>query len=137
MRKLNSRVWNKKDKKMYYDGFYLTPDGELHWNDITKKDEEMIFMQSTGLDDFNDNKIYEGDILKCNTNYHGEIPVTELFALVMWDYTDRHWEGFIDYNDDLSGILSWGNCVIVGNSFENNNLLNEKQLYELANNYKK
>lgn len=52
MKNMQFRVWDKKEEKMYYEGFYVTPDGGLVWrNDALPDKDDYILMRSTGLKD--------------------------------------------------------------------------------------
>lgn len=80
-------------------------------------------MQSTGLVDENGKEIFEGDVLK---TYDGEL------AKVVWNKELACWEAeFLDEIVDLSEVAdiqsSRSDCVIVGNIYENPELLGEEE----------
>lgn len=85
--------------------------------------DEIEFMQSTGLIDKNGEEIFEGDVL---LTYDGEL------AKVYWDDVLAGW--FVDFiyeTAELSEVAdlqsSRSICKIIGNIYENPELLEEKQ----------
>lgn len=88
--------------------------------------DDLIIMQSTGLEDKNGKEIFEGDILRLyNEEYN-----YELFIEVIFNYKSCFWGKKIKNNtDDLwnSDILYNYNLditEIIGNIYENPELLN-------------
>jgi len=82
-------------------------------------------MQFTGLSDKIGKEIYEGDILKCNTNANWKENAEDrkMYAKVEWNDLDGYWCAFIDHDQHLTSVLAWGNCEIIGNIHENPELL--------------
>lgn len=79
-------------------------------------------MQSTGLVDMYDKEIFEGDVLK---TYDGEL------AKVVWNKELACWEAeFLDEIVDLSEVAdiqsNRSDCEIIGNIYENPELLEEE-----------
>lgn len=83
--------------------------------------DEIEFMQSTGLIDKNGEEIFEGDVL---LTYDGEL------AKVYWDDVLAGWFVFIYETAELSEVAdlqsSRSICKIIGNIYENPELLEEK-----------
>lgn len=137
MREIKFRAWDKIGQKMCDGGFYLYPNGKLIWrNDAEPTEDSYILMQYTGLCDKNGREIYEGDIVK------------QEFTVV-GDLTDGQ-AGFSGEDIGIARILpSKGVCIIfnnnkkynnkkyknirhyrseiIGNIFENKELLQEKK----------
>ena len=128
------RVWDKNNKKM------------LNWKelDLTKElgeDEITIFeptgqfaqpiffydaMQSTGLKDKNGVEIYEGDIVELKYPYDKRIKTKgsivwdnhkACFGISMKETTERY---------ELYRVTAENYLSVIGNVFENKNLLNEE-----------
>ena len=124
MREIKFRAWDEKGKRMLdsdivdtWDVEYLRPDPK----------EPHIVMQYTGLKDKNDKDIYEGDILLVDDN--GSL------APVHWDeqtfgfnirYVKKPWKNLWEAFTFNSQVKE--DCGIVGNIYENPELLNETSL---------
>lgn len=111
------RAWHKKEKKMYdvirIDFFYEEVDiNPPHlgttYSKKPAKFEDVILIQSTGLNDKNDNEVFEGDIIRTPK---GKIYVVEykINDSVYWWYGDV--------------VLRL--CEKIGNIYENPELLKE------------
>ena len=88
------------------------------------KFEDCILMQCTGLKDKNDRLIYEGDIIykKGTKNYKGQ----KMYSEVIWD--QMYAEFNISDDNGMHRMPSNSNNIeIIGNIFENPELLEEKQ----------
>jgi hypothetical protein len=75
---------------------------------------DCILMQSTGFMDKKGREIYEGDILK--TDEAGWI------GMVVYDSAHQF---LTDYNGGYSEFPSWANCKIIGNVYENKELVDD------------
>lgn len=131
MRTLNFRAWNEEDHEMivlensglqYYDfeGSYslgFTVDGysgfwaHEQYESATEKANNFPIMQFTGAKDKNGNEIFESDI----NQDRGVVVWNEDSSSFCWDYPGVELMPFEDEN-------TW--CVIVGNIYENPNLVN-------------
>ena len=78
--------------------------------------------QFTGLFDKNNQPIYEGDIIKYKTFYYGK--ERDNLDVITWlndEQTDLFGEPtFYGY------LKTWGDCEILGNIYENTELLNDQ-----------
>lgn len=126
MRKIKFRCYNLRDKKIHYDitdfefncegnitGIFI--DGGFYLN------EEIFLMQYTGLKDKNGKEIYEGDIIQYEDITKGLVRYSEKYAqyvLVNTGSVKEEFEPLGDYNMEV--------FEIIGNEFDNPNLLEEK-----------
>lgn len=98
MRRLKFRVYDKKFKRMYYEGFYISAEGDLSFDlKIFKPGEyaplEMEIMQFTGLEDKNGVEIYEGDILALiNSEFDGKQNSFGKVQVLFGEYDDSEME---------------------------------------------
>ena len=119
------RAWDKQDERMSYGEVEYFDDSinyrfDHFWNGA---DEEVEFMQSTGLKDKNGNEIYEGDVVKVtdedeSTDFcdGGIGTINGLDELFMW-YIDG------DVENGLFDINSSYYIEVIGNIYENPELL--------------
>lgn len=136
MRKIKFRAWDKQKNEFYkptheaYKGnlFELliafsgslnahTMQGLVH--ESGSFPERFILMQYTGLKDKNGKEIYEGDILKTDSGNKQVIYNAPSFDLEDYDNGD-YYEGQNPY------CHSWNEFEIIGNIYENPELLEVK-----------
>jgi uncharacterized phage protein (TIGR01671 family) len=118
-REIKFRMWSKEVKKFFFD-----PENVYHCLKLSKIEEtshlyeDMVWQQFTGLKDYEHNDIYEGDIVRY------ELDGTVYIQTVEWG--NNGWE-MIDtrlYSTPL--ITNLPNFEVVGNIFENSELLNNE-----------
>lgn len=123
MRELKFRAWNKIRKIMSYDvTLYANGWVKCVFEDGTEEKfppkiakEILVIMQYIGLKDENGKEIYEGDIIRC--------------------YGGAYWNGIYEYNyvievrdiRDLNDIVHSENVKILGNKYENPELLKGRE----------
>ncbi len=111
--KLKFRAWLKKKQKMdnyidhiswLEDELYCIGDGITYMVSA----EDLVLMQSTGLEDKNGKEIFEGDVVKCN----GLLGTIKLFK-AMWVCS------FVEYNNYQKVGFFAQEIEVVGNIYEN------------------
>ena len=120
------RAWLKKEQKMdnyidhiswLEDELYCIGDGITYM--VSAEDLEL--MQSTGLKDKNGKEIFEGDIVKMAKDVYSEPTYYEVV---------RHRGGAYRLESKQHGCELWlrhTNCEVVGNVYENRELLEDKE----------
>lgn len=131
MKEFKMKAWLKKENKMVaiigidlnYQYIRYTDDGNLFKNDYKIADfKDIELLQYIGMKDKNNKEIYEGDILKLRDN-HG---------IQLVKYHDE-WSAFIveSQKDTSVGVLGLyfdkEDFEIIGNAYENSELLGEKE----------
>ena len=123
------RAWDSVEKK-FVEHFFIT-DNSLICNmekptsdrklPIPIEKSEMILMQSTGLKDKNGKEIFEGDIVKMSKDVYSEPTYYEVV---------RHYGGAYRLESKQHGCELWlrhADCEVVGNVYENKELLEDKE----------
>lgn len=124
-REIKFRAWNGERKVMVYQdthtfmfnkfGFNVEQYNSYSDYDGLMSVSEPVVMQYTGLKDKNGKEIYEGDILSMHRGQYN--------SQVIWD-TDGYVADHIG-NGGSESITTWiEDCEIVGNIYENPELLN-------------
>ena len=126
------RVWDVKNKKFLPESYFaILGNGKLivtlsgYYNDFTNTNQDdYVIQQYTGLTDSNDDPIYEGDILKNHYDVGNNIIGQVLYEsdhggyIFQWKRKGRG-QDYKNLNCDVAF-----ESVIVGNIFENSELLN-------------
>lgn len=139
------RAWNKRDKRMIYNAEDVY-DGYLSgWCGVVGKEnnndgwiscfgeylgrDEYVIMQSTGLKDKNGKLIYEGDMLKTDLKRPYNIVVFRngMFMIECEHTTGIYYDLFCGVCDDLRKDIDSVSFEIIGNIYENKELLGEQK----------
>ena len=127
------RVWDKLAKRMIYphndnqQHFIIDLNGQFHNLQNGSGGDDYVIQQYTGLNDNNDDPIYEGDILMYKS---GSIPTTGVIGQVLYEADEGgyifQWErkGPNQHHINLNCDVAF-ESVIVGNILENPELLKE------------
>jgi len=124
------RVWDKLAKRMIYphndnqQHFIIDLNGRFHNLQNGSGGDDYVIQQYTGLTDSNDDPIYEGDILKNHYDVGNNIIGQVLYESDHGGYIFQ-WKrkGRGQYYKNLNCDVAF-ESVIVGNIFENPELLN-------------
>lgn len=122
------RAWLKKEQKMdnyidhiswLEDELYCIGDGITYMVSA----EDLVLMQSTGLVDKNGKEIFEGDILDYNgrkalVRWHGS------YASFIYRFVDELQKRNAEWKPLY---LAYMKCEIIGNIYENPDLLEDKE----------
>lgn len=114
------KVWDKKEKRWITDDVLLGSKGEIYLDglQITKLNpEDVDVLFSTGFFDSNLKEVYKGDIIFQHP--------TKRKSIVKWDKENGCWSlGSLDCSFS-TGYMLRNYCEIIGNRFENPELLKE------------
>ncbi len=116
MRIIKFRAWDKEEKEM------LPVITGMHIAMVFENPKKFIPLQFTGLTDKNGKEIYEGDILKFMPS-NVENPQFTI-GVVHYSETDARYK--VDYWSFGTDVY-FSNMEIIGNIYENPNLLEEKR----------
>lgn len=138
MRELKFRAWDEMGKIMHYDFQFIRSGTEASDWIVFSSDKQRLsdkphpfnnpypqqqlkIMQYTGKKDKNGREVYEGDILRYMLDTHVNIFVEP----VKWDDELVHWRPFNDQcdYDGLLTVQSLSECVIIGNIYQNPEML--------------
>ena len=136
-RPIKFRVWDKLAERMIYphndnqQHFIIDLNGRFHNLQNGSGGDDYVIQQYTGLNDNNDDPIYEGDILKNHYDVGNNIIGQVLYEsdhggyIFQWKRKGRgrgraaHGQDYKNLNCDVAF-----ESVIVGNIFEHSELLN-------------
>ena len=121
------RAWDKQDERMSYGEVeYFNDMIEYRFDHLcTEADEDVEFMQSTGIKDKNGVEIYEGDVINYRNSFRnpmtgsGSLSINRDFKIIFKDGEFKA-KGF---DIRLKNILSYSE--VIGNIYENPELLSE------------
>ena len=125
-REIKFRAWLKEERKMVnvetlFIGINRLCFGNSKTEDLFFRDfEEVELMQYTGLEDKNSKEIYEGDILFFRDENMKYVVVWQDTAFIIESIEIRKYSEKMYWLDDTEIC-----CEIVGNIYENKNLLEE------------
>ncbi|TRW73247.1 hypothetical protein FNJ53_08910 [Lactococcus lactis] len=119
------RAWDKQDERMSYGEVEYFDDSINYRFDhfCTGADEDVEFMQSTGIKDKNGVEIYEGDVINYRNSFRnpmtgsGSLSINRDFKIIFKDGEFKA-KGF---DMRLKNILSYSE--VIGNIYENPELL--------------
>lgn len=123
------RAWDTTNKEMFKDTFSITESGQVvvvEQEDVMCPPDyvfvdNLVIMQSTGLVDKNGKEIFEGDIVKMAKDVYSEPTHYEVV---------RHYGGAYRLESKQHGCELWlrhTDCEVVGNIYENKELLDDKE----------
>jgi hypothetical protein len=123
MRPIKFRAWDRTNKRMQYN-FNPVCRGEWSVFNVSALLESWLMdyelMQFTGLLDRNGKEIWEGDIVETACKERGKIVFSN--AAFWIEYLPPfNWDAMC-----LAELLGVGNCIILGNIWENPELLEGK-----------
>lgn len=119
------RAWDSAKKEMFKDTFAITESGQVvvvEQEDVMSPPDyvfvdHLVIMQSTGLFDKNNKEIFEGDIVLVLDSPYTVFYDNEKGSYRLKPHDDR-WN--VDY---MSNFSHGGNFEVVGNIYENKELL--------------
>jgi uncharacterized phage protein (TIGR01671 family) len=129
-REIKFRAWDKIDKIMrevtcynLYDE-YVRLDEDNSGNSITRKIDDVILMQYTGLKDKNGKEIYEGDIVRSGKEFNTYTGLnSKIYGGKIYEVKNNGWKFYLSpgsiYEVDRSDL------EIIGNIHENPEILKE------------
>ncbi|WP_276862578.1 YopX family protein [Anaerococcus tetradius] len=124
------RIWDKGINHLYYDVRVTSEDKyekvevlDCFSDWIGIEENNYVIMRNTGLKDKNKSEIYESDLVEYRDgeeSFKGEVVINCFGSYVK---TENDYIRFEDFSDENTRIA--GNCYVVGNIYENPELLKE------------
>jgi uncharacterized phage protein (TIGR01671 family) len=121
MRTVEYRVWDLVEEKMMYENDidnYCVNTGEDGYFHVLKVGR-FVPQQYTGLKDRNGKKIYEGDIIQFSKNSNSIWKAYFNTELGFWGVENVG----KDYGVSLSELYQWGHWEVIGNIYNNPELI--------------
>lgn len=132
MENIKFRAW-QRDKRMMCkvrDIHFLSEQASLEEKENvinTRRFKDIKLMQFTGLYDKNGKEIYEGDIIKYSAYLDESAEIKEGIAQVVWDKEETGYYLANDYKSNLFYLIKDLECEVIGNIYENYELLGKKK----------
>lgn len=136
MREIKVGAWHVSQKRMYSaeelgkDQLTLSADSRgfvnVHGGDKTLSTfygEHMIPLEYIGLKDKNGKEIYDGHIVRCR--FFASSQGMQTYT-VEWNEETTGWNPFADYDSDCMDYVVMDSVIIIGNIYENPELLEAK-----------
>ena len=126
MREIKFRAWIEDYKEMTYSRHYNYLSHFFSYLEDCYLEEQYVIQQFTGLYDKNGKEIYEGDILQWTSSNPfslGEIRKVKVYYVEarFWCNTWNNKLGIY-----LGELLSEEKCEVIGNIYENPDLINQQ-----------
>ena len=123
------RAWDSAKKEMFKDTFAITESGQVvvvEQEDVMSPPDyvfvdHLVIMQSTGLFDKTNTEIFEGDIVQVLDSTYTVFYDNERGSYRLKPHDDR-WN--VDY---MSNFSHGGNFEVIGNIYENKDILEDKE----------